>query len=352
MEYLDGLSLAAASEKRPMPMPRLLHIARQIASGLAAAHLAGIVHRDLKPDNVMVVNRGADRDFVKILDFGIAKVGAEPKITRAGAVFRTPNYMSPEQAAGAPVDKRTDINMRWGSSSTSSPAARSPFDADNFRWILTQHMYKQPLPIPRDRAAARRGAGGVRCGGAVGASRSKPEQRYGAMDALLADLEKVEKGLVPDAVPDMMARSGGFNVPADYFRQARGMPDLVPGMPRRGPRGALGGLRGVAGIVTAVGLVLLILVRSATTHATPPAAAALAGNALAAADPGASVNGGSVAPVNAPPAASAPEASEVLLSVEPPDAKVTRDGATSGRCRPRSASRAGETASLVVTRAG
>jgi len=114
MEFLDGVVLGDQMEAQkgtPWSVPRILHIAKQIASGLAAAHDAGIVHRDLKPDNVMIVARGGDKDFVKILDFGIAKVMGDEsqRITRAGSVFGTPHYMSPEQAAGTAVDQRTDI---------------------------------------------------------------------------------------------------------------------------------------------------------------------------------------------------------------------------------------------------
>jgi tRNA A-37 threonylcarbamoyl transferase component Bud32 len=361
MEYLDGDSLSTASQKQhPMPVARLLHIAKQIAHGLAAAHLAGIVHRDLKPDNVMLINRGADRDFVKILDFGIAKVGAESKITRAGSVFGTPHYMSPEQAAGTPVDKRTDV-YALGVILYELASGQVPFDADNFMGILTQHMYKAPVPIlgivpPPEGVPLGLDAIIQKC------LSKKPEQRYPTMEALSADLEKVQQGVVPDAVSEMMARSGGFNVPADYFRTGGpGMPAPVPATPLAGPRPRWGLYAGVTAVATVVGVALFALLRSPPSHAiAPPASIVQDVSAVPALPPvlsaAPSVNGSSAAAVNvapAPaPAAAAAEAHEVFFSVEPSDAKVTRDGNDLGPMPTSLRLKAGESAALVVTRGG
>src|SRR5678815_4694471 len=116
MEWLDGKSLREVLKQvGKLPIPRGLHITKGVAQALAAAHARGIVHRDLKPDNIFLIPRGEDPDFVKVLDFGIAKLmqhfeGGDNEIkTQTGALIGTPSYMSPEQCRGQPVDQRTDV---------------------------------------------------------------------------------------------------------------------------------------------------------------------------------------------------------------------------------------------------
>ncbi len=259
MEYLDGQSLAAllSEPERPLPLERILHIVKQIAQGLGAAHEANIVHRDLKPDNIMLVSRSQERDFVKILDFGIAKVGSGATAkTKAGSVFGTPHYMSPEQAAGTVVDQRTDI-YSLGVILYEMASGRVPFDADNFMGILTQHMYKAPVPIralvPDVAVSPGLEAVILKC------LTKKPEGRYASMGELQEDLERLEQGQVPRAVDELMARSGGFNVPADYFRTS-GLPMPVPAAPQseRRPRWQMIALVGALAVGVGVGMAFIV----------------------------------------------------------------------------------------------
>src|SRR5262249_39384027 len=114
MEFLAGESLAQLlAREGALPAERAFPIGMQIADALAAAHQKGIVHRDLKPDNAFILQRGREHDFVKLVDFGIAKLtGDQPgsQRTREGIIMGTPAYMSPEQCEGrSQIDQRTDI---------------------------------------------------------------------------------------------------------------------------------------------------------------------------------------------------------------------------------------------------
>jgi eukaryotic-like serine/threonine-protein kinase len=324
MEWLDGKPLTKVlAEIRPMPLPRLVHIARQIADALAAAHQRGIVHRDLKPDNIFLVRRGQEPDFVKILDFGIAKVStsATAKLTRAGTVFGTPHYMSPEQAAGTSVDLRTDV-YALGVILYEMASGRVPFDADNFMGILTQHMYKAPVPIralvPPPNVPA--GLEAI----ILKALSKKPEQRYQTMEEVAQDLEKMLSGAAPDAVADMMSRSGGFNVPADFYKD-RGMPAAVPATPLEAKTLSKWWLvLGGAVAVCVVGAAFFVWMSSSTASFRSAPGPAHAAPVQGIAPTAVSLP----APVQSalPPV----EPKHVLIATEPRDAHVFRNGVDLG----------------------
>jgi serine/threonine-protein kinase len=229
MEYLSGQSLTAAiNVGQSMPLQRLVKVGRQLGEALAAAHAAGIVHRDLKPDNIFLIQRGSEKDFVKILDFGIAKVSSsEGKLTRAGAVFGTPHYMSPEQAAGMQVDHRGDI-YSLGIILYELAAGKTPFDADNFMGVLTQHMYKAP-PSLRDMAPnpaeISEGLEAI----VAKCLAKRPELRYQSMHELVADLDRLGAGATPGAA--FGGKKTELISPAQYYGEAG---DAAPAAKGRG----------------------------------------------------------------------------------------------------------------------
>ncbi|MGE3628331.1 MAG: serine/threonine protein kinase [Sandaracinaceae bacterium] len=151
MELLEGEDLAnVLTRAGTLPVARAADIILQCCVALAAAHKKGIVHRDMKPENVFLTTRDGKSDFVKLVDFGIAKMSdietdGPPgrKLTKTGMIFGTPEYMSPEQAAGKPLDHRVDI-YALAVIMFEMVTGRVPFVGDTFMGILTQHMFEDP----------------------------------------------------------------------------------------------------------------------------------------------------------------------------------------------------------------
>ncbi|HEY1547766.1 MAG TPA: protein kinase, partial [Kofleriaceae bacterium] len=197
MEFVDGPTLARVIRAdAPMPAERSIQIALQIARALGAAHDKGIVHRDLKPENVFLTARDGRPDFVKIVDFGIAKVlpisGADPnapKLTRAGSVFGTPEYMAPEQAAGrSDIDGRVDI-YALGTILYEMTCGRVPHKSNSLVRTIAMQMLDPITPLSQ-------AVPGVVVAPALErvvmkALAKKREDRYATMADLSADLNRV-----------------------------------------------------------------------------------------------------------------------------------------------------------------
>ncbi len=156
MEYLKGRDLADVikdTEAGTLPWRKVKPIALQICSALEEAHNLGVVHRDLKPENIFILQRGTRDDFVKILDFGIAKMTeldeSGKRLTRTGMVFGTPEYMAPEQARGEKTDRRVDV-YAMGCILYEMMCGDVPFRANSFMGVLTKHIF-DPVVAPSSR---------------------------------------------------------------------------------------------------------------------------------------------------------------------------------------------------------
>ncbi len=172
MEVLEGFALSDAINLGPFAIKRTVNIGQQVARALQAAHEVGVVHRDVKPENVFLITRGGDPDFVKVLDFGVAKllrpIGDLKLVgTKAGVVVGTPEYMAPEQAMGGLADARVDV-YAVGLVMYELLAGRQPFIADNFGKLVIEITQNPPPPLPDvtpggERIPAWLGAVVIRC---------------------------------------------------------------------------------------------------------------------------------------------------------------------------------------------
>ena len=152
MEYLPGMSLEEiVSAHGPMSADRVVHIIRQVCGALREAHRLGLVHRDIKPSNVVILPDGSPHDQAKVVDFGLVQSLAEEadpnaKITRDGLIVGTPEYMSPEQAQGLPLDECSDL-FSLGSVAYFLLTGKEAFHRDNAVRTLLAVVNEEPTPI-------------------------------------------------------------------------------------------------------------------------------------------------------------------------------------------------------------
>jgi serine/threonine-protein kinase len=238
MELLTGQSLAARMEaEKPFPLARALHIAIQLGDALVAAHALGIIHRDLKPDNAFLITRHGDPEYVKLLDFGLAKL-AGPQAqkvhqTRSGTPMGTPLYMSPEQwMAKGTIDHRTDI-YAMGVMLFEMLAGQGPYDlASSWPELMMMHM-NEPFPslcalrpeIPADMETI-----------IARAVAKKPDDRWPTMEMMRDQLRALRDGgtISPQVVAALPPLPSPRAVAATPAAVEIGLASTVGSTPERG----------------------------------------------------------------------------------------------------------------------
>ena len=183
MEYVRGITLKhLLAQNRLLPTAAGLRIARQICSGLAAAHAAGVIHRDIKPQNVLIEPNGG----VKIMDFGIARLSEDKGLTATGMVVGTPDYISPEQAKGGSLDLRTDI-YSTGVVFYEIFSGALPFEGDSALGVVLKHIQEKPPAIETKNPEIDPKIARI----VMKAIEKNPDNRYQSMAELSADLSEV-----------------------------------------------------------------------------------------------------------------------------------------------------------------
>ncbi len=226
LEYLDGATLDRFIHAYQPTLPEIVHVARQLLEGIAAFHDASIVHRDLKPGNVMLCRVGEDEAFVKVIDFGLARLteGHLAKtLTLQGDVFGTPLYMSPEQCVGThDVGAASDV-YAFGVILYEMLTGRTPFSGDKPMAIMMEHMH---TPIPPLRA--RRGLGEVPPGlvdFTLRCLEKEPTARFAHGGQALQAFDQLE---LPSSGPITARAADGSINPRAAALRAAAQPSTVP----------------------------------------------------------------------------------------------------------------------------
>jgi len=252
MEFLEGQDLAQIIQSTgPLPVPRIRLIMGQLCRALAAAHAKGIVHRDLKPENIYLVEKEGKSDFVKILDFGIAKMttmeagnstsggSGGNRLTQSGMIFGTAEYMSPEQARGETPDHRVDI-YALGCILYEMLTGKVPFHAETYMGTLTKHMFEAAEPPSRRNRSVPADLEAI-CLRAMDKDRNRRFQSMTEfVQAIDGELQVAPLPQVVDPSTSMM-RAGGFPPGLIPTGMGMGSPGYVPPMMMQpGPYGIPG----------------------------------------------------------------------------------------------------------------
>ncbi len=229
MEYLDGEPLSQLIARGPLATYRAIDIGMQMAAALARAHELDVVHRDIKPDNVFVLQRRTmGGDFVKLLDFGLAKMKGEMRLTASGAVFGTPEYMAPEQARGSPLTGKADL-YALGCVLYEMLSGQPPFSGSAPDLIL-KHIREPPAPlgvpdVPRELEAL-----------VMRLLAKDPARRHADAYHVLEELRAIGEGVPrPSTVPTIREMELASIIRAESQRQQLVSKETVPASPSTAP---------------------------------------------------------------------------------------------------------------------